>query len=264
MRKFLKKVDDYLHVVFARSASSKSVRIDIEDLNGFDRQIIQKYLSGRVMGTPLALANLLDATEYIQLNQIRGDIVECGVWRGGSMLTVAEKLLRSGSLDKVIWLFDTFGGMSEPTKLDIRTGDRKAAVQMNWKADINNLNFGTGYEGGIAAAASLQDVINGFQSINFPDDKTRYIVGKVEETLIISNNLPEHISLLRLDTDWYESTKIELEVLWPRLVPGGVLVLDDYDYWEGSKKAVDEYFKHRSDKPFLIRMDHGRIAVKHF
>jgi len=237
--------------------------INIEDIKALDRQIIEKYLSSRVMGTPLALANLLAATEYINLNQISGDIVECGVWRGGSMLTVAEKLLAGGSLDKVIWLFDTFGGMTEPTSSDVRTGDGRSAIQMNWKADIKNLSVGTGYEGGIAAAASLQDVTNGFQAINFPANKTRYIVGKVEETLVISSNLPEKISLLRLDTDWYESTKIELEILWPRLVPGGVLILDDYDYWKGSKKAVDEYFKDRSDKPFLIRMDHGRIAVKH-
>ena len=262
MRNVLKQIDSYFHAKFAMSTSSESFDLGIEDLSKFDQQIIGKYLSDRVMGTPLALANLLAATEYVSKNKIPGDIVECGVWRGGSMLSVAEKLISIGAMDKVIWLFDTYAGMTEPSISDIRTGDGKSATQMHWQADTINLNFGTGYEGGIAAAASLQDVINGFESIKFPANNTRYIVGKVEETLTEAANLPEHISLLRLDTDWYESTRIELEILWPRLVPGGVLILDDYDYWAGSKKAVEDYFQSRNDKPFLIRMDHGRITTK--
>ena len=69
------------------------------------------------------------------------------------------------------------------------------------------------------------------------------IQGMVENTLLNKDNIPDQISLLRLDTDFYESTKIELEILFPKLVPGGILILDDYGYWSGARKAIDEYFK---------------------
>ena len=62
------------------------------------------------------------------------------------------------------------------------------------------------------------------------------------ETLNIPSNLPESISVLRLDTDWYESTRKELQILYPRLGVGGVLIIDDYGYWDGCRKAVHEYF----------------------
>ena len=76
---------------------------------------------------------------------------------------------------------------------------------------------------------------NSLESINL-------IEGKVENTLKINKNLPEKISILRLDTDWYESTKIELEILFPKLSNGGILIIDDYGQWKGSRKAVDEFF----------------------
>ena len=70
-----------------------------------------------------------------------------------------------------------------------------------------------------------------------------FIKGKVEETLNVKQNIPDKISLLRLDTDWYSSTKKELEVLYEKVSPGGVIIIDDYGHWGGAKKAVDEFFK---------------------
>ena len=83
----------------------------------------------------------------------------------------------------------------------------------------------------------------------------------MEET--IPGRAPERIALLRLDTDWYESTRHELEHLWERLEPGGVLIIDDYGHWAGAREAVDEFFAKRSDAPLLTRVDYtGRIGVK--
>jgi hypothetical protein len=64
--------------------------------------------------------------------------------------------------------------------------------------------------------------------------------------MLEEKNLPEQISILRLDTDWYTSTKIELEVLYKKLVKGGILIIDDYGHWQGARKAVDEYFKNKN------------------
>jgi O-methyltransferase len=83
----------------------------------------------------------------------------------------------------------------------------------------------------------------------------------VEDTIPAS--VPEQIALLRLDTDWYESTKCELEILFPRLVKGGVIIIDDYGCWQGARKAVDEYFNKNNIAILLNRMDDtGRIGIK--
>ena len=94
----------------------------------------------------------------------------------------------------------------------------------------------------ILCYASLQDVKNNVSKTSFPQDNIFYIVGDVCETLKEKNNIPQHISLLRLDTDWYQSTKTELEILFPNLNSNGILIVDDYGHWEGSKRAVHEYF----------------------
>jgi O-methyltransferase len=92
-------------------------------------------------------------------------------------------------------------------------------------------------------------------------DSVKLIKGRVEETLLISNNIPNKISILRLDTDWYESTKIELEVLFPRLVISGVLFIDDYGHFKGAKQAVDEYFKNQNI--WLHYIDYScRVIIK--
>ena len=93
------------------------------------------------------------------------------------------------------------------------------------------------------------------------NENIKYIEGKVEQTL--SDNNPGKIALLRLDTDWYESTKIELEVLYPLLVIGGVLIIDDYGLFHGAKKAVDEYFHSINEEPLMHRIDYsGRMIIK--
>jgi O-methyltransferase len=98
-------------------------------------------------------------------------------------------------------------------------------------------------------------------STGYPDERVHLVEGRVEETL--PGGAPAEIALLRLDTDWYESTKHELEHLYPRLSPGGVLILDDYGHYEGARRAVDEYFEAEGGRPLLSRIDYtGRIGVK--
>jgi hypothetical protein len=96
--------------------------------------------------------------------------------------------------------------------------------------------------------------------VPYPPEKVHFIKGLVENT--VPDNAPERISILRLDTDWYESTRHELEHLYPRLVSGGVLIIDDYGYWRGSTQAVDEFLEATRERLLLLRASTGRIAVK--
>lgn len=254
------EIDD--SVIDKHSSNSKQFP-GVENLSAFEYQLIKGVYENRVMGTPLGLANLIESVKYLIKNNIEGDFVECGVWRGGSSILIAEAAIHfDESRHRNIWLYDTFSGMTAPTDDDVRIEDNKSAMQMKWNIDNSSDLETNGYLGGVPAAATLEDVKKGFAHLSSADIGINYIVGPVEETLIDPKNLPEKIALLKLDTDWYESSKIELDKLWHRVVSGGVVVLDDYDYWNGTRKAYDEFEKSLEYKPLLVRLDHGRILIK--
>lgn len=193
---------------------------------------------------------LYQSVRYVVANRIPGVLVECGVWKGGSCMLIAHTLLQLGVTDRRILLYDTFEGMSEPTDLD-----RTAAGSHAWD------RWEVTKQGSEWCSAGLDEVKANMRSTGLPETQIQYIQGKVEETL--PGSLAEAIAILRLDTDWYESTKAEMEILYPRLSRHGILILDDYGHWEGTKAAVDEYFRRTGEAPFLQRVDHaGRIAVK--
>ncbi|MDR1646903.1 MAG: TylF/MycF family methyltransferase [Zoogloeaceae bacterium] len=195
------------------------------------------------------MAALINAVAHISQNGIEGDIVECGVWRGGSMMIVARTLLACGDRSRSLYLFDTFEGMSLPTETD-RSFDGISAL-----SQLQQTPSGTG----IWCHASLEDVRENLFSTGYPPEKIHFIKGKVEDT--IPQAIPPRLALLRLDTDWYESTKHELEHLYPLLNSKGVLIIDDYGHWQGARKAVDEYFSGR--ECYLHRIDYtGRILVR--
>ncbi|GAB1691360.1 hypothetical protein KRM28CT15_31630 [Krasilnikovia sp. M28-CT-15] len=204
----------------------------------------------RTMTSPEKLNALVNSVRYIVRHQIPGDIVECGVWRGGSMMAIARTLIETGDTDRHLHLYDTFEGMSEPTEHDRRFDGKPAAEMLSTSSRTS----------GVWACASLEDVQEGMRESAYPADRIHYYKGKVEDT--IPGHIPDRISILRLDTDWYESTRHELKHLWPRLVPGGVLLLDDYGWWEGARQAVDEWLEETQLPLLLMRMDEGRVAVK--
>jgi hypothetical protein len=110
------------------------------------------------------------------------------------------------------------------------------------------------------AEASLEDVRAGMAETGYPAERVHYHVGPVEET--IPGEAPQTIALLRLDTDWYESTRHELEHLYDRVSPGGVVIADDYATWQGARKAVDEFLERTGAPLLLVPIAAGRIAVK--
>jgi O-methyltransferase len=198
------------------------------------------------------ISALCHAVRYISRHNIPGDIVECGVWRGGSMMAAALSLQAEQELSRTLYLFDTFTGMPPPSDIDRTALSGEAASSLLEKADGSSQ---------IWACASIDDVRANMAATNYPSGCVKFVEGRVEDT--IPSEAPEDISVLRLDTDWYESTKHELIHLYPKLSVGGVLIIDDYGYWEGARKAVDEYINQNGLVIFLHRIDDtGRIAVK--
>ena len=172
---------------------------------------------------------LVLATRHVVDHRIPGAVAECGVWRGGSMQAVALTLQDRGVRDRDLHLFDTFEGMTAPSDED-RSMDGTPAAELLERSPRTAR---------IWAEASLEDVRQGMVETGYPAERVHFHVGRVEDT--IPAQAPEQIAILRLDTDWYESTRHELEHLYPRLSSGGVLILDDYGWWEGARQAVDEF-----------------------
>ena len=198
---------------------------------------------------------LLQSVVYITENNIDGEIVECGVWKGGSCMAVAIKLMQLEEKKREIWLYDTFEGMTEPTNDDVEIETGKKGKEL-----LEGINKNTD-KYNMWAYAPKELVIKNMKKTQYPTDNIKYITGKVEKTL--KERKPNKIALLRLDTDWYESTKAELEELYPHVVKDGIVIIDDYGHFEGAKRAVDEYFEKENNKPLLNRIDYtGRLIIK--
>lgn len=198
--------------------------------------------------------SLYCSVNYIIQNNIKGDFVECGVWRGGSAMLIAKTLNYNNENTRKIFLYDTFEGMSEPTEIDKDLLGGEAKIQLQ---DIIKSNKDSNW-----CYSSIDEVRENLIRTNYPINNFQLIKGKVEDTLP-GIMLPDSISLLRLDTDFYESTLHELKHLYPLLSKNGVLIIDDYGHWQGCKQAVDEYFDKENISLLLNRIDYtGRVAIK--
>lgn len=225
------------------------------ELDDADISIIKSVKEkGLSMTSVPRLICTLKAVKYAISSGIPGDFVECGVWRGGHALIAADVIRRHQSRKKV-FLFDTFEGMTEPTDQDKSFDGREdAAVSFERQVESD----GSGW-----CHASLEDVQQNFYEFGFDGQNIRFVRGDVMQTLKENSNLPAKISVLRLDTDWYKSTYEEMRVLFPRLSQGGSLLIDDYGYWQGSRKAVDQYLSEHDIPLCLFDCDFsGRVGIK--
>lgn len=197
---------------------------------------------------------LWSATRYVVDNGLPGAFVECGVWRGGSVMLMALTLLQRGVRDRELWLYDTFTGMTEPDEHDVQTMSGRAA------ADILRAQPRSA-DDPFWGISPRQAVEANLRRTGYPFERFRFVEGDVITTL--PSSAPDAIALLRLDTDWYASTRHELEHLYPRLAAGGVLIVDDYGYWRGAREATDEYLDTLQPRPLLHRIDYtGRMCVR--
>ena len=198
--------------------------------------------------------SLLQAVKYVHSSNVSGAIVECGVWRGGSMMAVALQLNELQDTERELWLYDTYEGMTDPTERDKESTTGTSASTLLQTTSVGDGN-------NIWCLADEADVRQNMYSTKYPDSRLHFVKGDVAETL--TREFPDEISILRLDTDWYESTRVELEVLYSRLVSGGVCILDDYGHWLGARDAVDEFFTQHPPRPLISPIDFsGRIFIK--
>lgn len=189
------------------------------------------------------------AAEYVARARVPGAFVECGVYRGGCSMAAAYTFLQAGRSDIDIYLYDTYAGMPPAGPQDVHAEKGSPAAEMFPE------------NGGAWDAASYEEVAANMARTGYPAGKVHQIKGMVEDT--VPGQAPERIAILRLDTDWYASTRHEMEHLFPRLARGGVLIIDDYGHWAGSRQAVDEYFEANGVHMLLGRTDYtGRMGVK--
>lgn len=220
---------------------------DYDEVTAATIQAVKPY----TMTSHDKLHALIAATRYVHQHKIDGAVVECGVWRGGSMHAVARTLDAFGDHSRDLHLFDTFEGMPPPGEKDRRHDGRSAEALLG--AAKSDKDW-------VKAIASLEDVKQGFENVPYPSERVHYHQGMVEE--MIPEGAPEKIAILRLDTDWYASTRHELKHLYPRLVSGGVLIIDDYGWWQGSREATEEFLEETGERLLLVRAGTGRICVK--
>ncbi len=253
MRQFIKKIASKAGYQISKKDDTlvkTGIPVDIDDV-----LFIKLYHECKEFSftTIEPLFSLYQSVRYVIENSIPGDFVECGVWKGGSAMLIAKTLKELGVSDRKIFLYDTFEGMSEPTAKDV---DFLGNPAKNLLAETPKNE-----DKSVWCYSSLDEVKKNLHSCGYPKENIVFVEGKVENT--IPQTIPSTIALLRLDTDWFESTYHELVHLYPILVKNGVLIIDDYGHWKGAKDATDQYFKENNIKMLLNRIDYTvRAGIK--
>jgi O-methyltransferase len=234
-----------------RSASQPVNNFEYCDVTDYENQLIA-MVTGYTMTSKERIISLIRSVIYILDNNIPGDFVECGVWKGGSAMIIAKILKDRNIINRKLYLYDTFDGMVAPQELDKTFDGQDAAVLMNKQSKSDSF---------VWAYSPEDEVKRNLAQTEFNSELIFFIKGDVCATLLIQK--PSTIALLRLDTDWYESTKAELQILFPLVSKNGIVIIDDYGHWNGCKKAVDKYFSELEQPYFFNRIDYtGRLIVK--
>src|SRR5882757_42469 len=223
-----------------------------QDLTPEDREILQRVTAYTMTSAERQMA-LIQSVRHIVTNRIEGCFVECGVWRGGSTMVAALALTQMGDTKRDLYLFDTFQGMTPASEHDTDIHGHSATARLEGDPQRTS---------GFWAIAGIDEVRKNIASTSYPAEQVHYIQGPVELT-IPANTPAQPIALLRLDTDWYQSTQHELFHLYARIARGGILIVDDYGHWQGARKAVDEFFASQPRPVFLHRIDYtARLVLK--
>lgn len=180
-----------------------------------------------------------------RINNLDGDIVECGTWKGGLAALMLQHII-TRKLNKLLFIYDTFEGMPEP-------GDKDHPDALRRYGELKDGEYSDWCRAGIDI---VRDTLS--QVTETYSDHCYLVEGKVEDTLEVFG--PQSIALCRLDTDWYSSTKVEMEVLFPRVVKGGYIIVDDYSDWPGCKLAVDEYLAN-VEEDYNLSIEDGSLVI---
>ena len=230
---------------------------ELDGLDEADRRTIERSLPYTMTGV-MRLRALVAAVRYCAAAGIPGAFAECGVWRGGSVLAMVSTLQDLGIDDREIYLYDTFEGMTEPTEADVSSVEGSALDAWRDATRDSERAWPEMFGEEVFHETGVRELL---LDTGYPADRLHFVRGRVEDT--IPGVAPDGLALLRLDTDWYESTRHEMHHLFPRLARGGVLIIDDYGPWEGARRAVDEYLVETGTSLLLTPVDYtARVAVK--
>lgn len=251
MRRLVRKAARALGYDIARQQAWARAAAFLTGISANDQAILRRIAHYTMTSIDRQIA-LIQAVRQLVRSGTPGCFVECGVWRGGSTMAVALTLAQEGDTGRDLYLFDTFEGMTAPTDADKRPDGTPAITLLQRHKQRT----------GTWAYAGIDEVRANMMSTNYPWDRVHFVQGPVEQT-IPAHAPPAPIALLRLDTDWYESTKHEMVHLFPLLCQGGVLIVDDYGHWQGARKAIDEYLVEQARREVLHRIDYtGRLLIK--
>ena len=212
-----------------------------------------EQISGYTMVAGAGLLSLFQQALFCEKHGIQGSFVECGVWKGGSCGLMALANLRFGSSRRNIHLFDSFQDICEPdATID---GERAIKEAKEWSREPGSsgkLRPLTGFYDRSGGPGTLLENKNLLElNIGYPAEFLHYHVGWFQDTLPRDAATVGPIAILRLDADWYASTKVCLSHLYENVVKGGFVVIDDYGAYEGCRKAVDEFVDKLARPVFL-------------
>jgi len=236
----------------------------MEPLQGYDLEpeaiaAIQLVRSHTMLTYP-RLVTLYQQVVYCENHGIVGDFVECGTWKGGAVGIMALANLKWGTARRDIHLFDSFEGVPEPD----RSVDGEEAVRFARAA-------GGGVDGKLVPLKRAYESVGTLEVnralleevIGYDKEHLHYHKGWFQDTLPTDAHGIDKIAILRLDGDWYSSTKVCLEYLYSKVVRGGFVIVDDYNYCVGCRKAIDEFMAKEDIHAFLIHIDRpGRYWIK--
>ena len=246
LKTFFHRWDGKLRKYADRYLFRKDLENDIEFQKIYQRIVPKRSPKYTLTGMERCYS-LYKAVQYIINGDIPGDIVECGVWRGGSAMLAALTLIEFNQTHRKIYLYDTYEGMPEPSEKDIDING--IPYHLLWKKEKDVLTI------------PLDEVRKNMLSTGYPSENIIFVKGMVQDT--IPRTLPYQIALLRLDTDLYESTYHEFVHLYPKVSPRGVVIVDDYGHFQGAREATDKYFNEVSQNILLHRIDFScRVGVK--
>jgi len=237
-----------------KNKQNDNVEFDFYD---YKDDALQAYnmVKHNTMMAPINLVTLYEQAVYCEINNIEGDFVECGVWKGGAVGVMAIANKNYSQTERKLHLFDVFDDICEPNP----KVDGKRAIDDVLKFSNKNESDITGK---VEAIKGIYDIFGGHgtvticnellvNKIGYHSDNIIYHIGWFQDTIPAHAHDIEKIAILRLDGDWYDSIKIPLQYLYPKVVSGGIIIIDDYGYYEGCTKAVNEYLAENNIVTFL-------------
>ena len=260
MKKLIKRILRRFGVEVSKAKRNVGIsfynEIDLKIGYEFEKEANEaiKIVRKQTMLPYINLVTLYEQVLYCEKGNIEGDLVECGVWKGGAVGLMALANIKNGTIKRKLHLFDAFEEICAPNK-DI-DGDRAindvkklAGAKALINGELKPLKGIYDSFGGPSDINECKSLIE--DTIGYPSNYVNYHKGWFQNTIPFKSKEIKKIAILRLDGDWYESTKVCLDNLYDKVVQNGFIIFDDYGWYDGCKKAVDEFFKSRNEIYYL-------------